>query len=58
MYIDRLVILFIVGGYFLSPMVMEWSSQGGTAWYRPYVVWLMLIGLGYWITRSRDLDGL
>ena len=58
MYIDRLVLLFIVGGYFLSPFVMEWASEGGTQWYRPYAVWLMIIALGYWITRSRDLDGL
>ncbi len=58
MYIDRLVLIFILGSYFLSPTIMEWARQGGIAWYRPYLIWLLLIGIAFLITRSRDADGL
>lgn len=56
MYIDRLVILFIIGAYVLSPAIARWWIEAGTEWYRPYVIWAVLIGLSYWITKSRDLD--
>jgi hypothetical protein len=57
MYINRLILIFIIGGYFISPAVIEWISQGGIAWYRPYVAWAGIIILVIWINRSRDLDG-
>lgn len=60
MYTDRLLIIFILGTYLLSPAIIDWWSAGGRAWYRPYLIWLLLIGLSYWIarTRSRDHNGL
>ena len=58
MYIDRLVLLFIAGAYLLSPAILEWWSEGGTAWYRPYFIWFVLIGLSFWIGKSRDLHDL
>lgn len=56
MYIDRLVLLFIAGAFLLSPAIIEWWSEGGTAWYRPYLIWLVLIGISFWIGKSRDLN--
>jgi hypothetical protein len=56
MYINRLVLLFVVGAYLLSPAIIEWWSEGGTAWYRPYLIWLGLIGLSFWVGRSQDLN--
>ncbi len=56
MYIDRLILLFVVGGYILSPALMQWWIDAGDAWYRPFMIWLLLIGLTFWIARSRDLD--
>ncbi len=56
MYIDRLILIFIIGGYIVSPAIMEWSSTPGGAWYRPYMIWALLIGIGFWVTRSKDLD--
>lgn len=58
MYIDRLVLLFIAGAYLLSPAIIEWWSEGGTAWYRPYLIWLILIVISFWIGKSRDLNDL
>jgi hypothetical protein len=56
MYINRLVLLFIVGAYLLSPAIIEWWSEGGTAWCRPYLIWLAIIGLSFWVGRSHDLS--
>lgn len=56
MYIDRLVLLFIAGAFLLSPAIIEWWSEGGTAWYRPYIIWMVLIGISFWIGKSRDLN--
>lgn len=58
MYIDRLVLIFIAGAYVLSPALMQWWAESGAAWWRPFVIWGLLIGLTFWIARSRDLDGL
>jgi len=56
MYIDRLVLLFIAGAFLLSPAIIEWWSEGGTAWYRPYLIWLVLIVLSFWVGKRRDLN--
>lgn len=56
MYIDRLVLIFIASAYLLSPAIIEWWSEGGTAWYRPYLIWLGLIVVSFWFARSRDID--
>jgi len=58
MYTDRLLIIFILGTYLLSPAIIEWWSDGGRAWFRPFLIWMFLIMLSYWIGRSRDFDGL
>jgi len=52
------VILFIIGAYVLSPAIARWWIEAGAAWYRPYLIWAILIALSYWITKSRDLDEL
>ena len=57
-YIDRLILLFVAGAYLLSPVIIDWWREGGSAWYRPYTIWALLIALGYWVARSRDLNDL
>jgi hypothetical protein len=54
MYIDRFLLVFIFGAFLLSPAFLEWWSDGGIVWYRPFAVWLVLIGLSFWIGRNRD----
>lgn len=52
------MISFIIGAYVLSPAIARWWIEAGSAWYRPYLIWAILIGLSYWITKSRDLNEL
>ncbi|MES2720658.1 MAG: hypothetical protein V4688_10535 [Pseudomonadota bacterium] len=58
MYIDRLILLFVAGAFLLSPIVIDWWSANGSTWYRPYLIWALLIVLALWIARSRDLNDL
>lgn len=58
MYIDRLILLFVVGAYLLSPVIIDGWRSSGAAWYHPYTVWALLIALGFWIARNRDLNDL
>ena len=43
MYIYRLVLLLVVGIYLFSPAIMDWWIDATGAWYRPYLLWLILI---------------
>lgn len=58
MYVDRLILIFVLAAYLLSPVIINWWSNGGTEWYQPFTVWAILIAVSYWVARSRDLDDL
>lgn len=58
MYFDRLIILFVIGAFLLSPVIIDWRSDELVVWYKPFVVWLLLIVTAFWIARSRDLHDL
>ncbi len=53
MYIYRLVLILVVSIYLFSPAIMEWWTTADSVWYRPYLLWLSLIGLTF-ILQSRD----
>lgn len=58
MYFDRLIILFVIGAFLLSPIIIDWRSDELVVWYKPFVVWLTLIVMALWVARSRDLHDL
>lgn len=58
MYFDRLVILFVIGSFILSPVIINWRSDELIVWYKPFVVWIVLIALAFWVARSRDINDL
>ena len=53
MYINRSLLLALAVAVVFLPSAMEWITAGGSAWYRPYLLWGLLIALGYWIQRKR-----
>ncbi|ARU58594.1 membrane protein [Oleiphilus messinensis] len=54
MYLYRLVFLLILSIYVFSPVIMDWWIDPGSSWYRPYLIWLFIIGLSYWLEQRRD----
>jgi len=35
------------------PSIQDWATQGGTAWYRPYALSLLVIAFVYWGQQQR-----
>lgn len=56
MYIYRLVLILVVGIYLFSPAIMEWWTIADSAWYRPYLLWLLLIGVTFILQSQDDID--
>ncbi|AMD02448.1 MULTISPECIES: hypothetical protein [Halomonadaceae] len=56
MYVYRIMLLLVFGGYLLSPLLMSGWSSPGVAWYRPFVIWGILIALTLWLEQKRKLD--
>jgi len=58
MYINRL--LFLAAGTFLIffPALESWIIHSDSAWYRPYLFWLIIVVAAYWNQRSRYPDEL
>lgn len=56
MYIYRILLFLVLGGYLLSPMLMGHWTSPGVAWYRPFLVWGALIALTLWLEQKRKLD--
>ncbi len=58
MYINRTLLLLLAIAVVFIPTAQEWVISGGTAWYRPYLVWLVIIVLAWWNQRKSYGDDL
>ncbi len=58
MYINRALLLMVGIAFIFLPTIEEWVISGGTAWYRPFLVWLLIIVAAYWNQHSRQDDEL
>jgi hypothetical protein len=58
MYIYRLILLLVLSIYLFSPAIMDWWIDHNGSWYRPYILWLILIGLTFTLQSPRDADDL
>ncbi|UYF99555.1 MULTISPECIES: hypothetical protein [unclassified Halomonas] len=56
MYVYRLLLFLVFGGYLLSPVLMGGWNEPGTVWYRPFLIWGALIALTLWLEQKRKLD--
>lgn len=51
MYIHRGLLLIIVMAFVFSPAIIGWITNNPTAWYRPFLAWLLMIILAYGAQR-------
>ncbi|MFD2191993.1 hypothetical protein [Pistricoccus aurantiacus] len=56
MYVYRIMLFLVLSGYLLSPLLMSGWEIPGSAWYRPFVIWGILIGLTLWLEQRRQQD--
>ena len=43
MRISSSLLLLLLLIFVFAPSIQEWIIQGGTAWYRPFIVWSAVI---------------
>lgn len=43
MHFYRLLIVLLLGSYLLAPIMEDWWLDGDAAWYRPFIIWAVLI---------------
>lgn len=53
-YLDRVLLLFLLALLLFASPVLTWWSAPGRAWYLPYLLWTIVIALGWWLQRGRD----
>jgi len=56
MYINPTLLLLLALTFVFSPTLQDWVLTGGSAWYRPYLVWIGLIAFIYWSQRGKASD--
>lgn len=56
MYIHRLILMFVLGAFLFSPIIIDWWVDSTGSWYRPFALWLVLIGISIWILRWEEED--
>lgn len=54
MRISPSLLMFILIIFVFSPSLQEWMTQGGTAWYRPYILWLATIIFVWWSVKRYE----
>ncbi len=54
--LDSVVLLFLFACFLLLSPLREWWGADRNAWFLPYLLWLGVIGLVYWLTRRRHHD--
>ncbi len=58
MHNQRLLILFLLIAYIFSPTLFTWMINPVAAWYRPYIIWGLLIVAAYIYHRRKKTDEL
>lgn len=58
MYVPRILLLIIVSLFFFTPSLAGWIAETQGEWYRPFIVWLVIIALAWWGQRSGRSDAL
>ncbi len=54
MYTHRLILLFVFAAFLVSPVIIDWWLAPAGAWYRPFALWLILIGVSIWLQRWHE----
>lgn len=48
-YAHRLILVFVFAVFLFSPVIIDWWLEPTGAWYRPYAIWLILIGVSIFL---------
>lgn len=57
MYLHPALLLLLLLMYAFTPAMQDWVLADGTAWYRPWLAWLLVIAVIAWMNRRRNDHG-
>jgi hypothetical protein len=57
-YIPRTILILFVAVYLLFLVSVDWINQPAGAWYRPFLIGLLIVLVAAWVHRGRDSDEL
>ncbi|BFM12764.1 hypothetical protein R50072_29170 [Simiduia litorea] len=49
---QRLIILLLLVAYIFSPTLFGWVINENGSWYRPFIIWVFVIVIAYFIQSS------
>jgi hypothetical protein len=52
-HLDSVVLLFLFALFLLISPLRDWWASARSPWYTPYLLWLGIIGLVFWLSRRR-----
>lgn len=55
---NRSIVLVVLIAYIFSPTILSWIINTDGAWYRPYIVWLVMIVVAYIYQKRTPRDDL
>jgi len=51
--LDSVVLLFLFALFLLISPLRDWWASDRSPWFMPYLLWLGIIGLVFWLSRRR-----
>lgn len=54
MYISRALLLLLLLTFLFFPLLLQWTFSSEGSWYRPYLVWLLLTIVAFFIYHKRQ----
>ena len=58
MYLPQNTLIILAFTYLLFLLSLDWATQYDGAWYRPFVLCLLVIGVAAWSYREQNSDEL
>lgn len=50
---QRLIIILLLVAYIFSPTLFGWIISTEGSWYRPFIIWVLVIVIAYFVQDDR-----
>lgn len=52
----RPILLIILAAYIFAPGLLDWIGDPDGSWYRPFIIWALVVAVTFAIHSSRSAD--
>lgn len=50
--LDKVILLLLLALFLLVSPLLHWWARDDAPWYLPYLIWLLLIGITWWLQHK------